>query len=128
MACEERRLRRLLSAQGSFKAQPIRSFRDYVHHSAERIGAIELRTAALHHFNRGNFFFWDALPVDPSTKRVIQRFAVLDHQRAARASCAHAAQGNTLRCWISRSASAAAKERKPGDLSQRIVNRESRGS
>ena len=113
----------MLVAVGALKGQAgvRRAARDDVDDAAHSLGAVEVGGAAAHQLDGAHGLARDAVPIDPAPERIVERDAVLEHQRAAGSARAHAAQRDALRRGVRDAAARPAKQSEPGRLAQRIV-------
>ena len=95
-----------------------------IDHSAQRIVSIQRRDTARDelHFVEGRL--WQARPINPAAKGIVERDTVSQDQRAARSTRAESAQRHTLRCGIGRLAARSAQQRKADHVAQLVVGRE----
>jgi hypothetical protein len=95
--------------------------RQQLHDAAHRTGAVKIPRGAAHDFHAIDGRERNAVPVDPTAERIIQRHAIGEHERAARARTGHAAQRHALRRGIGDARRRAAEQRKTRSGSQRVI-------
>src|SRR5438270_12430226 len=94
-----------------------------LHDAAHRAAAVEVGRTAAYDFDTVDGNAGHASPVNPAAERIVERDAVVEHERARRAAGANAAQRNALRSRIRAAAAGTAEKRKAGHLPQRVVGR-----
>jgi len=124
----ERKIGRALVAVRSLKTEsrPLRLARYELHDSTKGVAPVKVRSAAAEYLHTGERRSGHAIPVDPATEGVDQRKAIFEHQGATCGGPAQTSQRYTLIRGIGRTAIGSTKERKSGDLSQHVVDTQSR--
>ena len=102
-------------------ASVARARRDELHGAAEGAAAVEVRRSAAQHLDPLDRQARQARPVDPAAEGVVERDAVGQHQRAARAARAQSAQRHALRGRVGGAAAGPPEQREAHDLAQRVV-------
>ena len=113
----------MLVAVGALKRQSgvCGAARDDVDDPAHGLRAVQVGGAAPDQIDSAHGLARDAVPVDPAPERIVERDAVLEHERAAGSARAHAAQRDALRGRVCHAAARPAKQGEPRDLAQGIV-------
>ena len=94
---------------------------DDVDDAAHRVVAVEARARPVDHLDAIDALERHARPIHPAAERIVERHAVDQHQRAADAARADAAQRDALRGRMRRQAAGAAEQAERRHLPQHVV-------
>src|SRR5437868_9854285 len=80
-----------------------------------------MRSASAGYFDAADALPWDAVPINPAAKRIIEREAITQHQSTTGPARSQTAQRSALRGWVRGAAGGATEETEPGHLAEDVV-------